>query len=285
MLGSVSANNDGAESLFLLLPGGDMVSVSWALEPDNQLSDEAGSFDRQSFGGSLDLPIPISDRFFISTGINYQQSKYTFTDMEIDELKLTALSFPIGAGCLLGSKSLISFTFSPGIFSDFSDTLNSSDWLMQGDCLYARRLSEHFLLMTGLSVGEEFRDVGLYPVLGFTWLMGSRSRLELILPVYANFAYRITDPLKGYMFFTLDGYQYNIEYGENSETTEYDGAVQIIRFGGGFCYTAPLGFSIYLEGGITGGGEFEFRDLLGNKYLERSDPSGFASIRIGYTIQ
>ncbi len=89
----------------------------------------------------------------------------------------------------LSRKWNLTAVVTPGFHSDFQDDLSYDDFNFQSAVIFGRRYSENFSLGFGFAYSLKFGQPLPLPFLTLQWTDGSSSRVDLLLPAYAEFWY------------------------------------------------------------------------------------------------
>jgi hypothetical protein len=220
---------------------------------------------------------PITQRFVLQLGVDWQRSDFRVPDNAPLPKTLQQASAIVGVDCQLTDQWLLRAALQPGIYSDFEDV----SW---------RDVNAPFLLTAACVVDADFQwfaglHVNLYsqhpvwPVLGMRWKFADEWTLNLLLP-HPRLEYDVNERLKLYLGGRIQGGTYRVadDFGTDHGLPKLNHALldQLeFRVGPGVSWQLRRNMTIELEAGCMVYREFNFFD---DHVVLRSDPAPYGQI-------
>ncbi len=262
------------------------VQLGYLSDSGQKTSRGAAEFDVDQFYGRFELPIPMKRDFFLRAGFDYTARRYEFT--AIDEV-LTGISDDIfhrgavlgGAGVFLTDSVLLTSALKLGVFSNFGDGIEGSDFDVRGEAMLVYRLNPGAQLLLGARLSEDFESTSFYPLLGLRLLSeDGRLHINVTLPVEIRVGYNFFQPFQVFGRIGISGERYNYTDGPGGADGELH--VQDRRLGGGISLWLGNYVNLELEAGVTLDSSIQI-ELADTPEIDRDiDNSGYFRAQLGF---
>ncbi len=220
----------------------------------------------------------VNEDVAIHLGAGFGIRHYDFdSDVAADE-QLWEIGLRLGTSFFVSDDLMFSLNFTPGVFSDLDDSLSGGDFRYQGSALGQYAVGEAWVLKLGLAVSEDFEELQVIPLGGFSWRGSERLRVDVLLPRELTVTWLpIEDlPLAFEPGVVLEGQQYHID----TRGADADIQIQDVRVQWLTRYTMKSGVSSWLTLGANVRGKYELQRSGSNEDFDQ-EPSFFVGLGIG----
>lgn len=169
-----------------------------------------------------------------------------------------------------------------GLYSDFQGDLSRNDFNLSSAFILGRQYSERFSLGFGLAYTLKYGSAIPIPFVTMNWTNGSKLRVELLLPIMAEFWYLPSEKLELGLTAKVSGNQYH------GDPARYAGAdpkmsYSVVTAGPSVKYQMSKSIALRVDAGATLLRRFEFYDGDVKQNSLDLKESGFirAGIQIG----
>jgi hypothetical protein len=254
-------------------------------QPENQEDGGPGEFDLQEFQAKFEVPLPAGEDFYFRFGMDYGARLFDFQEVqgagtsESSETLHKAVG-SIGAGIFFSENFLLTGAVRLGLYSDFDETPDDDDFDTQGDAIVVYRINPGTQLIAGAARSKAFEDYDVYPLIGFR-VRGEDGALHvgLTFPQELRVGYNFSEDFQLYGGVWITGDEYRAGLGGRGD--RFNVRIQDRRCGGGVLYWFDDHFNVLFEGGLTLGGEFEFKTENAGQFSDDVDPAGYFSAGVG----
>jgi hypothetical protein len=264
------------------------IRAGYLMQPDSKADSGDGKFDLQVFSTDFELPLALSDDFFLRIGAQYEGRQYDFGDdgwtgWNTEKQTLHKAVVTPGLGVFITDDLLLTGRAIAGAYSNFDGGLESDDFKAYGDGLLVYRLNPEAQILAGASYSEAFEDYDVVPLLGFRLLSeDGRLRINLTAPVEIKVGYELIDGVEVFGGCWASGDRYNARVdGENIKIEVRDR-----RVGGGLSFWLGSHLNLVLEGGVLLESELEFVSERRNvrSTSDKVEPAGYFGGHIGVAL-
>ena len=242
------------------------ITGSYFFRPDTEIQSEPGTFDENAFSLDAHYQLPVAPDTWIEGGARYRarvlEFSSNFQGADEDET-LHELALEVRFGQFINDDLLVVASFSPGIYSDIEQTLNSRDYQFFGSGIGVYRMSPDLYLQGGLFVNQDFEDLPVYVGGGVVWLFAPRWRLDVFAPRHARLQWNPTDRLFLEGFLTLEGREYSRRATARFGTQRQLIQTQDVRAGVSGTWRFTDMFSANASFGSTLFGDYDFQGPTG----------------------
>ncbi len=149
---------------------------------DGEVDGEPGSFDFEELELEASVPLPLGRDDFLVLGVNAGRRDYEFSGAPVADDTLHRYGLRFGYGRFLNDDTVVSAYLEPSIYTDLDGTLTSRDYrLWYGSLLAIWRASPTLYYKLGFRLTDSL-DTGVIPLIGATWHVNPKFRLEALLP-------------------------------------------------------------------------------------------------------
>jgi len=252
-----------------------------------EVDTEPGEFDMGMLYLEAMVPIPISRDVALIAGMQTHARRYRFQE----DMKGVTNDTLYGAGLRLGGAVfatddlMIMGIWMPSIFSDFDGTLTHRDWyLWYGTLLATYRVSDTLFLKGGILLTDAFRDTGAVPLVGVSWLITERWRLDVLIPRLVEASYAVTPDLIGHFGFEIEGEEYRLRTDNSGREFQTNVQCVDIRLFLGVIHRFTKNISLAVRFGTLVGGTYDWQDGTGFDYDGKLEKGLFGTVGLGYTF-
>jgi hypothetical protein len=169
----------------------------------------------------------------------------------------------------------------PGLHSDFKGDLSSNDFNVSSAVILGRQYSERLTLGFGLAYSFKYGEGYPFPFLSVAWNNGSSARIDMLLPVRAEFWYLPSPKIELGLAARISGNQYHGDpdrYGVPDPQMRYS----VGTVGPSVKLHASKSVSLIIDGGVTVRRRFEFFD--GDDEMQSLDLKNSGFVKAGLQI-
>jgi hypothetical protein len=169
----------------------------------------------------------------------------------------------------------------PGLHSDFKGGLSSNDFNVSSALILGRQHSERLTLGFGLAFSFKYGEGYPLPFLSVAWNNGSNARVDMLLPVHAEFWYLPSPKVELGLAARVSGNQYHGDpdrYGVTDPQMRYSAGT----VGPSIKLHASKSVSLTIDGGVTVRRRFEFFD--GDEKAQSLDLKNTGFVKAGLQI-
>ena len=276
--------------------GNPSFSMSYEFFPSSKLSDpDIGTFEEDlsirvaTFSAEFSLApvmytsgktILVNTLAFHRFDLDYENWSDVQGGNRIDNAQGIEYSFTVVRQ--LSEKWSLTAMVNPGLYSDFQGDLSRNDFNLSSAFIFGRQYSEHFSLGFGLAYTLKYGSAIPIPFVTMNWTNGSNMRVELFLPIMAEFWYLPSEKLELGLTAKVSGNQYH------GDPARYAGAdpqmsYSVVTAGPSVKYQMSKGIALRVDAGATLLRRFEFYDGDVKQNSLDLKESGFirAGIQIG----
>ncbi|MCA8956155.1 MAG: hypothetical protein KDC87_08775 [Planctomycetes bacterium] len=255
-----------------------------------ELHNRTGDFDLQHAKVNAHDRWVVDPNTYLHGGAQFEHRKYVFNtppNQGAHDESLYRTSLTLGFGHFLETdigKVLLEVDFDPGIYSDFSGTLNHADWQFFGQAVGTWQYQDNVFVKAGIEVSKLFRDLDAYPVAGGAWVIDNTWRIDVLLPRYAKVQYTVDENLSVDFGFDLQGAEYSIRAPDGtSRRVNVQELLMSLR--GQYRFTKNI--SAYGRIGTPLLGDYHFRSnriapVSGRSYSGTLQPQLFLEVGVGW---
>jgi hypothetical protein len=277
----LEAHGDFADKARRFIP---MFELGALYMPEGEVRDEQGEFELRYYKFDGLAPIPVGRDTFLLVGALAAARDYDFEDViGADDDILYSAALRLGAGYFFNDDLVGQAYWQPSLYSDLDGTLNSRDWrLWYGAALLTYRLQDDLFLKGGVLV-TDVADTGALPLIGVSWIFLPAWRLDILIPRVLEVSWGPIRVLNVHVGLEIEPEEFHIRYKTPGGEAQTDVHVQDIRAYIGAIYRITDNFSVFVKGGSTVGGYYDWRDADG-KYDGTLEPSLFVQAGFGLSF-
>jgi Domain of unknown function (DUF6268) len=263
--------------------------LRYLFEPEHDFRDFTDanlSLNELHFEG--EAPIIITPNFFLRVMTHFSIHSYNFHNLTIAGEQLNSESLyksqlGLGFGYFLNDDWLLTSMIKPGVFSNFSVPLETSQMDIYGEAFVIYRNMENLQFITGIVTDQAFDDVRVYPVAAMRWRTEDhRVHFKFTPPVATRLSYEIRPGLVGYASFVLSGDKYRVHLDETE--TNFDLRIQDKRLGAGVTYYLDPHWNLSFEIGSSISSRFKFNLDQTDLPDDRTHSTIYSYVSLGYAL-
>ncbi|MDZ4743396.1 MAG: DUF6268 family outer membrane beta-barrel protein [Verrucomicrobiota bacterium] len=230
---------------------------------------------------SLDVTIApkISNNFILRTGVGWGRfSLFKDGSVPLPDT-LQSVYMKIGFDTIIGNDWIVRVEAMPGVYSDFTD-VTTDDISMEMIVGASYLMNENFQWMFGVGLGM-FRQIPIFPAVGFRWQFEDNWNLNLMLP-NPRLSYSLNKQVDLYLGGSLLGGTFRT--GPNNGTQNNDASLNNAmldyieaRTGVGVKYNVTPAISIDADAGYT---VFRQFDYYRSDMKVKADPAPYVSLSV-----
>ncbi len=263
-----------------------MIKVAALHVPDGEVHNEPGEFDLTHFALDAIVPIPISRDTFLIAGAHAGARDYEFTPAVVgaaDEVLYNA-GLRFGAGHFLEEDLLVQAFWQPSLYSDLDGSLESEDLkLWYGTVLGVKRTSPDWFWKVGFTLTDAV-DTGVLPVLGFSWIIDPKWRMDVLFPRNAELVYGPNPDWSFNVGLDLESDEFHVRSTAATGKAERDIHVQDLRAFVGALRRLGKNASVFAKVGTNVVGHYDWSYGAGPDYDGTLERGVYAQLGFGWNF-
>jgi hypothetical protein len=228
------------------------------------------------------FPVVTTTQFAFLLGAKYDLHHFRLNNVTNyftgDSKNAHMISLLMDGAFFFGDDWMLNLSFIPTISSDLKG-IGSHDFQWLGGVIAGWIFSDSASMLFGIYASKEFWEYYPVPILGFIVRPeGSFFDMEVILPQYMRFNFKVADFCKLFAQGEFDGYVWDVE----GDGTVPDHFLKMIdtHAGAGAKFKIIPGLFIEVWGGINPYRKYEFRDRANAEFKSRQKVGWFAETTI-----
>ncbi len=248
--------NEANKRVWSLMPEkGGIAHISYAYNHKSDLKDSAtnGRVGIQAVDVAAQVPIPITENFFIAPGAQYYLHHFMFDNITdyVDSSSINAhiITINLDAILTLNENWLLDVNFAPTISSDLK-SMGRHDFQFPGRVLAVWAFNDIASMLFGVQLSKEFWTYLPTPILGFIVRpKNSFFKLEAILPAYVRMDFRVASFIELFTMAEFEGFVWNVH--ADSKVPDHFMKMYDTHVGAGANFRVYKGIHVEAWGGVN----------------------------------